>query len=248
MPVTIPFIFTGGVGQKAKASEVNACFAVLAAMFTEGAGGIKDADISTSADLNANKLSTTAGKRINALRFEPDAVDKDALKDDATAGSPNAAVNTPDHLKDGIVTTAKLDTTAGAQAVVTAAIRDLAVTKGKLATAPGSRATYAQLEMLVETTSVDFDISITGVGNSANWALQSWLIVNGANWNVRLHAFGLSASLAVAAMATVDVAPTTALPTASRHVWYELKDVVASNSGGTTHVKGRVVFFSLATT
>lgn len=108
MPVSIPFTFVGGVGNKAKASEVNANFQALAAKFTEGSGGISDGDIYSFADINAHKLSSSPGKRLIASKFEPGAVDATALKSDATAGSPAAAVGTSNHIKDAIVTKNKL--------------------------------------------------------------------------------------------------------------------------------------------
>jgi len=108
MPVSIPFTFVGGVGNKAKASEVNANFQALAAKFTEASGGISDTDIYSNADINANKLSSTPGKRLIAAKFEIGAVDSAALKADAASGSPAAAVNTSNHIKDGIVLRKKL--------------------------------------------------------------------------------------------------------------------------------------------
>jgi len=108
MSVVIPYVFVGGVGNKARASEVNANFAAIAAKFTEGSGGISDGDISATAGIKASKLSSIAGNRITQAQLEDDAVDLRVLKDDATAGAPNAAVNTSAHIKDGIVTGAKI--------------------------------------------------------------------------------------------------------------------------------------------
>lgn len=108
MPVIIPYTFVGGPGNKAKASEVNADFQAIAAKFTEQPGGIADADVYSFADLNANKLSSTAGKRITAAKFEPGAVDSAALKAGTIAPFSDAAVNTSNHIKDGIVTRSKL--------------------------------------------------------------------------------------------------------------------------------------------
>jgi hypothetical protein len=118
MSVVIPYTFVGGTGNKAKASEVNANFTAIASKFTEGAGGIADGDISSTAGIKGSKLSQVAGNRITALQLEDDAVDLRVLKDDATAGAPNAAVNTSAHIKDGVVTGAKL--------------ADATITKGKL--------------------------------------------------------------------------------------------------------------------
>lgn len=108
MPVIIPFTFVGGPGNKAKASEVNADFQAIAAKFTEQPGGIADADVYSFADLNANKLSSTAGKRITAAKFEPGAVDSAALKAGTISPFADAAVNTSNHIKNGIVTWDKL--------------------------------------------------------------------------------------------------------------------------------------------
>lgn len=106
MSVSIPFSFTAGT--KARASEVNQDFQAVAAKFTEGAGGIGDSDISTTAGIKGSKLSSVAGNRITQAQMDDDAVDLRILKDDATAGSPNAAVNNTNHIKDAIVTNAKL--------------------------------------------------------------------------------------------------------------------------------------------
>lgn len=108
MSLAIPYTFIGGVGNKARASEVNANFQAVAAKFTEGAGGIADGDISTAAAIKGTKLSNVAGNRVPTDRLEDDAVDKDKLRDDATAGAPNAAVNSAAHIKDGIITKAKV--------------------------------------------------------------------------------------------------------------------------------------------
>lgn len=108
MSVTIPYVFVGGAGNKARAAEVNANFNAIASKFTEGAGGISDGDISSTAGIKGSKLSAVAGNRVAAAQLEDDAVDLRALKDDATSGSPNAAVNTAQHIKDGIITGAKL--------------------------------------------------------------------------------------------------------------------------------------------
>lgn len=108
MSVTIPFVFVGGAGNKARASDVNANFSALAAKFTEGAGGIANADISSTAGIKAIKLSTTPGDRITQAQLDDDAVDQRVLRDDITAGAPNAAVNTAAHIKDAIITNLKI--------------------------------------------------------------------------------------------------------------------------------------------
>lgn len=108
MSLNIPNTFIGGVGQKARASEVNANFQAVAAKFTEGAGGIADGDISAVAGIKGTKISNVAGNRIPTDRIEDDAIDQTKLRDDATAGSPNAAVNTANHIRDGIITALKI--------------------------------------------------------------------------------------------------------------------------------------------
>jgi hypothetical protein len=106
MSLSIPNTFTGGT--KARANEVNANFSAVAAKFTEGAGGISDVDIAAGAGIKASKLSSVAGQRVTATQLEDDAVDSRILKDDPGAGSPNAAVSLAAHIKDGIITGAKL--------------------------------------------------------------------------------------------------------------------------------------------
>jgi hypothetical protein len=135
--LVIPNTFVAG--SKARASEVNANFTAVSAKFTEGAGGISDGDVSSAAGIKNTKLSTVSGNRITQAQLEDDAVDLRVLRDDATAGSPNAAVNTADHIKDGIITKAKLTTTAG------------------------SRITKAQTEIVVQTQLVTFSGLVTGV-------------------------------------------------------------------------------------
>lgn len=128
MSLSIPFSFVGGPGNKAKASQVNANFQAIAAKFTEGAGGIADSDISSSAAIKGSKLSSLAGNRVPTDRIEDDAIDKDKLRDDTSAGSPTAAVNTSSHIKDGIITSAKLvDNT-----IASAKMLDAALLSGKL--------------------------------------------------------------------------------------------------------------------
>lgn len=121
MSVVIPYTFVGGVGNKARAAEVNADFNALAAKFTEGAGGIGDGDVSSTAGIRGSKLSSVPGNRITQAQMDDGSVDQRVLKSDATALSPNAAVNTANHIKDAIITNAKLV--------------DATVKKGKLALA-----------------------------------------------------------------------------------------------------------------
>ena len=107
MSLSIPFTFTGGPGNKARASEVNTNFQAIAKKFTEEAGGIVDADIYTFAAIKGSKLSNVAGNRVPSDRIEDDAIGAAQLKDEASP-STNAAVNSANHIKDGIITNAKL--------------------------------------------------------------------------------------------------------------------------------------------
>lgn len=119
MSVTLPYTFQAG--QKAKASEVNANFVVLANKFTEGVGGIGNSDISTSAQIDGSKISNVAGRRIPTDRIE------------------DAAITTVKIL-DGNVTTAKLmNSTGAADGVTTAKLADLAATKPKIGAGAISR-------------------------------------------------------------------------------------------------------------
>jgi hypothetical protein len=100
MPLVIPFTFVGGPGNKAKASEVNANFAAVAAKFSEGAGGILDGDISTSAAIKGTKISTTAGLRIPTAAIEDEAVTDAKLANDAASpGSDAGRAVSGDHIK-----------------------------------------------------------------------------------------------------------------------------------------------------
>ena len=167
MPVSLPFTLVAKT--KAKASEVMANLLALSAKFTTGAGGIVDADCSTTMDFDANKLSSSANKRIVAAKFEDDAVDLRALKDDATAGSPLAAVNTKFHIKDRIIP------------------------KTKLSIAAGEKISFAELDMLVE--EVSFSIGISFISfvsatvhrttSGANYqALVHVMTTSGGSWSV----------------------------------------------------------------
>lgn len=108
MPVTIPFIFVGGPGNKAKASEVNANFAALVAKF---APGITAADIASGAGIRGsgatNQLSVVPGERVGTLSIEDEAITELKLASDAGAGSDALRAVSGDHIKS--VTEAHLD-------------------------------------------------------------------------------------------------------------------------------------------
>lgn len=202
MSVVIPYTFVAG--NKAKASEVNANFAAVAAKFTEGAGGIKDEDISSGAGIRRTKLSTVAGSRITEAQMEDDAVDSRVLKDDATAGSPNAAVGTSDHIKDGIITNAKIfagtikkgslnlasvligTAGVGAHAVVSNATGLNSATAFPIfwhvegAPAPAD-AGWANIKLVLDTTTGDFSLKVHDASNGgagvASLGVRIWYLV-----------------------------------------------------------------------
>lgn len=106
MSLTIPFTFVAAT--KAKASEVNANFAAVAAKFTQGAGGILDEDISTSAAIKGTKISNTPGNAIPTDRLEAEAVtDAKLANDTANPGLDSGRAVSGDHIK--ALTEAHLD-------------------------------------------------------------------------------------------------------------------------------------------
>lgn len=117
------------VDEIADAAEVTANFAAVVAMF---AGGIADDNVSTNADLDGNKLSQTAGKRVPETRLENNAVSNRVLAADAVLTA---------NILDDAVTAAKLAdhaTIDGNRAVTTNHVRDLNITKAKLAAGAAS--------------------------------------------------------------------------------------------------------------
>lgn len=126
MSVTITHIFTAGT--RARAAEVNRNFQDIAGKFTEGMGGISNADIASGAGIVRDKLSSIAGSRITQAQMDDDAVDSRVLKDDIGMGAPGAAVGTAAHIKDGIITSAKLvDNT-----IANAKLLNATILRGKL--------------------------------------------------------------------------------------------------------------------
>lgn len=116
MARTVPNTFVALT--KAKAAEVNANFSAILGFFTEGSGGIADADCSTSMDLNsALKLSQTVGKQIPTDAIADDAVTFAKLKDDTAAGSALAAVNTKYHVRSNVLPADRLFISFFSQAV-----------------------------------------------------------------------------------------------------------------------------------
>lgn len=106
MSLAIPYSFIGGVGNKARASEVNANFQAVAAKFTEGVGGIADGDISSIAAIKGTKLSNVAGNRIPTDRIEDGAIDGTKLRSDT--GGVNGAISLAAHFKDAVITNIKI--------------------------------------------------------------------------------------------------------------------------------------------
>jgi hypothetical protein len=72
------------------------------------------------------------------------------------------------------------------------------------------------------------------------------VLTSGANYIVRIRGFSWHLATGAAISNAVDVSPVVAIPTGTRYVWHDLLDVVASVSGGDTHLKGRVLFHSIA--
>lgn len=112
MPVpTLPSALADG--SLALGSEVRANDDAIVAVLDHGLD--RDNFLASGANVPATVLSTTAGERVPTNRIEDDAVTADKLKDDATAGSPGAAVATANHVKDGILNGKKLvNATVGA--------------------------------------------------------------------------------------------------------------------------------------
>ena len=99
--VTLSHTLTNGT--PADASEVQENFIDITDQVN---GNLDYTNLSESAAIKGTQLSTTY--RIPTDRIADKAVDKDKLKDDTDPGSPLAAVNSSAHIKDGIVTKAKI--------------------------------------------------------------------------------------------------------------------------------------------
>lgn len=178
MSLVIPFTFVGGPGNKAKASEVNANFAAVAAKFSTGAGGILDEDCSTSMALRGTKMSTTPGNRIPLAAMEDDAVDERVLRDSASIDG-NRSV-TANHIKtDAVITRIiKLGSvgftpggTLGANSNVTFATGVSASTRPlgqHIQSAAGASAESGKLSFLLirNTTSGDWDLQVANLSTS----------------------------------------------------------------------------------
>jgi hypothetical protein len=94
MPLVIPYTFVAET--VADASQVNADFAAIAAMF----GQIKDADLSAAADIDGNKMSVTNGKQIPTGAIANGAVtDAKLASDAASPGSDTNRAVSGSHIK-----------------------------------------------------------------------------------------------------------------------------------------------------
>lgn len=174
MSLTIPYSFTGGPGNKALASQVNANFLAVAAKFTEGAGGISDADTAANAGFKGTKMSNIPGLRIPSDRIEDDAIGADQLRDDGTSGSPNAAVNTAAHVKDGIIPSNKLKATVSSHTPGTSISIDATRTVLASQFAPGipNKSTAVILQTWWESANPTFEpkLSVVPVAKSGSLA------------------------------------------------------------------------------
>jgi hypothetical protein len=114
LPALIAFV----AGEDALAEDVNTNFDRIAGRFN---AGILDEDLSPSANIKGYKISSAAGDRVPETRLENNAVSARVLQSDLSAGAPLAAVATAAHIKDGIITSAKLAAGAGKVLLVSTA-------------------------------------------------------------------------------------------------------------------------------
>jgi hypothetical protein len=89
-------------GADALAEEVNKNFDIIAGKFNTG---FTDVDIAEGANIAGSKIAPTS---LLETRFGNNAVSARVLQSDLSAGAPLAAVATAAHIKDGIITAAKL--------------------------------------------------------------------------------------------------------------------------------------------
>lgn len=176
--------------------------------------GSLDADnVSPTAALPGTVISTTSPIPTN--RIADDAVDKDKLKDDATPGSPLAAVNTSNHIKDGIVTKAKVSGTLS----------------------------LAQIDILVQTVAFSLG-SLTSGDNFVSASVWTEVSGANYIAKVRGFVESFSAGTLFWSAQTGTVTPGTAIPTASRAILaVYLTNVVWDNAANT--LTGNVNFVSI---
>lgn len=125
MPVpTLPSVLANGT--VAYGSEVRANDDAIVAVMDHGLA--RDNFKVTGADIPGSVLTTTATERVTANRLEDDACDERVLKDGVSGdGYATAGVNRASHIKNGIITAAKLSGQLGASALRVASI-DYALT------------------------------------------------------------------------------------------------------------------------
>jgi hypothetical protein len=90
--VSIPFTFVANT--RALASQVNADFAAVRAVLN---GALTDVNFAAGADLDANKLSSSPGKRVSAAKMESNSVDDRVLASSLASDALRAVSG--DHMK-----------------------------------------------------------------------------------------------------------------------------------------------------
>lgn len=183
-------------GAVAYGSEVYANDAAIVAVVH----ALADDNIASGAAIKGTKLSNVAGARVPTDRIEDDAVTADKLRDDAAVD--------------------------GNRAVTTNHIRDVAVTKGKVA---AGTLTKAQTALLVQTVAFTLNVGLAAQALTINRA------TSGANYIGQVRSAGAFATLAT-------VTPGTAIPTATS----DLLDLYLSDLAfASPNMTGNVVFVSL---
>jgi len=209
--VTLSHTLTNGTPEDA--SQVQENFIDI----TDQVNGSLDyTNLSESAAIKGTQLSTTY--KIPTDRLAADCVTKDILKDDATAGAADAAVNSSAHIKDGIVTKAKIS--------------------GKLA--------MAQLDVSVQ--EVSFTISGLNSGSTlVATTIYRETASSKYNARVYAYVQNFSAGVLFSSAGGVTVNPTVDIPVATMAlIDLYLADLVWSDAANT--LTGKVVFVSAALT
>lgn len=98
--VTLPNTLADGT--TAHGPEVRANDDAIVAVVN---GQLDDVNVSSGAAIQGTKIATGT---LPGDRIKNNEVDKDKLKSDSGPGSPNAAVNTANHIKDGIIPKGKM--------------------------------------------------------------------------------------------------------------------------------------------
>jgi hypothetical protein len=100
LPTLIAFV----AGQDALAEDVNTNFDRIVSSL----GALTDENISRTAAIKGWKLASAEGDQVPERCLGNNAVSARVLQSDVSAGAPLAAVSTAAHIKDGIITAAKL--------------------------------------------------------------------------------------------------------------------------------------------